>query len=217
MTATTRSYAPGEQIADRYVHVAGFAAALVGSAVLFVAAVQRESALVIFSVGVYGVGLLGMIGASALYNVAASSRHREWFQRLDHAAIFLLIAGTYTPFVLVRMAGPWGTGMAAFVWSVAIGGIALKLMHPRSLERFSTALYLGLGWVILVALDRLLAAVSPKAVIMLALGGVLYSLGVVFHLWKRLPYHNAIWHVFVLAAASCHYVAVLDGVVLADA
>jgi hemolysin III len=210
-----RSYAPGERIADRYIHLAGLAAALVGAVVLIAAAAPRQSALMIFSVAVYGLGLLGMIGASALYNFAAPSRRKEWFRRLDHAAIFLLIAGTYTPFALVRMAGPWGTGIAAFVWSAAIGGIALKLLSPRRLERLSTALYLGLGWVVLVALEPLFADVPLRAVVLLGLGGLLYSLGVIFHLWKELPYHKAIWHGFVLAAATCHYVAVLNGVVLA--
>jgi len=210
-----RSYAPGERIADRYIHLAGLAAALIGAVVLIVAAAPRQSALMIFSVAVYGLGLLGMISASALYNFAAPSRRKEWFRRIDHAAIFLLIAGTYTPFALVRMAGPWGHGIAAFVWSAAIGGIALKLLSPRRLERLSTALYLGLGWVVLAALEPLFADVPLRAVILLGVGGLLYSLGVVFHLWKELPYHKAIWHGFVLAAASCHYAAVLNGVVLA--
>ena len=215
MAAAMRPYAPGEGIADRYVHLTGFAAALVGAVVLIVAAAQRQSALMIFSVAVYGFGLLGMIGASALYNSTAPSRRKEWFRRLDQAAIFLLIAGTYTPFALVRMAGMWGASIAALVWSVAIGGMALKLVHPRRLERFSTALYLGLGWVILVAPDPLFTDVPLKAIILLGLGGMLYSLGIVFHMWKGLPYHKAIWHGFVLAAAGCHYVAVLSGVVLA--
>jgi len=215
MSNDTRAYGRGEQIADRYVHLAGLAAGLVGSTVLVAAAAERARALMIVSVAVYGIGLVCMIGASALYNLAAPSHRKEWFRRLDHAAIFLMIAGTYTPFALVRMGGAWGLGIAGFVWLVAIAGIALKLLYPRGLERISTAVYLALGWVIIVALGPLFAGVPRPAVILIGIGGLFYSLGVVFHQWRRLPYHNAVWHGFVLGAAGCHWVAVLDGVVRA--
>ncbi len=215
MHILTPTYGRGEQIADRYVHYAGLLAGLVGSIVLIVAAAERERALTIVSVAVYGVGLLGMIGASALYNFASPSYRKEWFRRLDHAAIFLMIAGTYTPFVLVRMGGAWGFGIAAFVWLAAVTGIALKLLYPRRFERLSILLYFALGWIILVALAPLFQAVSLLAIILLGIGGLLYSLGVVFHLWRRLPYHNAVWHGFVVSAAACHWVAVLNGVVRA--
>ena len=215
MNAVTRAYDRSEQIADRYVHLAGLAAGLIGSVVLVAAAAERARALMVVSVAVYGIGLVCMIGASALYNIAAPSRRKEWFRRLDHAAIFLMIAGTYTPFALVRMGGAWGLGIAGFVWFVAIAGIALKLLYPDRLEGISTAVYLALGWVIVVAFGPLSAAVPPAAVVLICVGGLLYSVGVVFHLWKQLPYHNAIWHGFVLGAAGCHWVAVLDGVVRA--
>jgi len=214
MHGRTRTYGRGELIADRYVHYAGLVAAVVGSLVLIVEAAERERALTIVSVIVYGVGLLGMITASALYNAARPSR-KDWFRRLDHAGIFLMIAGTYTPFALVRMGGDWGFGIAAFVWLAAVAGIALKLVSPHRLEGYSTALYLALGWVILVAPGPFFAAVPLPAVILLAVGALLYMIGIVFHLWHRLPYHNPVWHGFVLAAAACHWVAILDGVVLA--
>ncbi|MCI0430125.1 MAG: hemolysin III family protein [Rhodospirillales bacterium] len=215
MHALTPSYRRGERIADRCVHYAGLAAGPVGAVVLVVAAAERERALTIVSVAIYGVGLLGMIGASALYNLAEPSRRKEWFRRLDHAAIFLMIAGSYTPFTLVRMGGGWGLGIAIFVWLVAVAGIALKLLYPRRFERLSILLYLALGWAILVAVGPLFDAVPLPAIVMLGIGGLLYSCGVAFHLWHRLPYHNAIWHAFVLAAAGCQWVAVLDGVVRA--
>jgi hemolysin III len=215
MRTDTRAYGRGEQIADRYVHFAGLAAGLVGSVTLVAAAAERARALMIVSVAVYGIGLVCMIGASALYNIAAASRRREWFRRLDHAAIFLMIAGTYTPFTLVRMGGPWGHGIAVFVWLAAVTGIALKLLYPRRLEGLSILLYLAIGWAILVGLKPLFAAVPLPAIILIGVGGLLYSFGVVFHLWHRLPYHNAIWHACVLGAAACHWVAVLNGVVRA--
>ena len=215
MNAVTRAYDRREQIADRYVHLTGLAAGLIGSVVLVAAAAERARALMVVSVAVYGIGLVCMIGASALYNFAAPSRRKEWFRRLDHAAIFLMIAGTYTPFSLVRMGGAWGLGIAGFVWFVAIAGITLKLLYPHRLEGISTAVYLALGWVIVVALGPLSAAVPLPAVVLICVGGLLYSVGVVFHLWQRLPYHNAIWHGFVLGAAACQWVAVLEGVVRA--
>ncbi|HZF33389.1 MAG TPA: hemolysin III family protein, partial [Candidatus Angelobacter sp.] len=116
---------------------------------------------------------------------------------------------------LVRMGGEWGFGIAIFVWLAAIAGIALKLLYPRRLEGLSIVLYLAIGWAILVGLRPLFAAVPLPAIVMLGIGGLLYSIGVVFHLWHRLPYHNAIWHGFVLAATGCQWVAVLNGVVRA--
>jgi hemolysin III len=209
------TYSRGERLADRCIHRAGLVAGPVGAVVLIVAAAERERALTIVSVAIYCVGLLGMIGASALYNLAAPSRRKELLRRLDHAAIFLMIAGTYTPFTLVRMGGSWGLGIAVFVWLVAVTGIALKLLCPRWIEGLSIVLYLALGWTILAAARPLLDAVPLPAIIMLGAGGLLYSVGVIFHLWRSLPYHNAIWHGFVLGAAACQWVAVLDGVVWA--
>jgi hemolysin III len=216
MDTPGRPYHLREQIVDRCVHCAGLGAAAIGSAVLIAAAAERDSALMFASVVVYGFGLLAMIGASALYHSAAPSRRREWFRRLDHAAIFLMIAATYTPFALVRIGGGWGLGIAIFVWLAAVAGMALKLLCPQRLEGLSTGIYLGLGWVILIAPGALFAGVPLPAIVLLAAGGLLYMTGILFHLWQRLPYHNAVWHSFVMSAAGCHWVAVLDGVVLSS-
>jgi hemolysin III len=121
-----------------------------------------------------------------------------------------MIAGTYTPFLAIAIGGGWGTGLLVFVWTVATAGVVLKLLHPGWLETLSIAAYLLLGWTILVAIDRLITAVSLPALILLAAGGILYSIGVLFYRWHRLPYQRAIWHGFVLAAAACHYFAILD-------
>ena len=215
MRVITPAYGRGEQIADRTVHYVGLFGGLVGSVILVVAAAERQRALTVVSVVIYGAGLLGMISASALYNFAAPSHRKEWLRRLDHAGIFLMIAGTYTPFALVRMGGGWGLGIAIFVWVAAVTGIALKVLYPRRLEGLSIALYLALGWAILVAVGPLFEAIPLSAIILLGIGGLLYSLGVIFHVWHRLPYHNAVWHCFVIGAASCHWVAVLNGVVRA--
>jgi len=213
MQGVPRPYRRSEQTVDLCLHLIGLAAAAVGAGTLMAGAAARQSTLMTASVAIYGVALLAMISASALYNAASSGRRREWLRRCDHAAIFFMIAGTYTPFTLVCMGGAWGFGIAFFVWSVALVGMAVKLLAPHHLEGFSTTLYLALGCVILVAFGPFLEGVPHTAVILLAAGGLLYSSGIIFHLWTRLPYHNAIWHGFVFTAAACHWVAVLDGVV----
>ena len=153
---------------------------------------------------------MAMLGCSAVYNIAAHNPRRAFWRRLDHAAIFVMIAGTYTPFAAIAIGGTWGTGLLVFVWTVALAGMVLKLLHPGWLETLSIAAYLLLGWTVLVAIDRLIAAVSLRALILLVAGGILYTVGVMFYRWDGLPYNKAIWHGFVLAAAASQYVAVLD-------
>src|SRR6185295_18341615 len=126
-----------------------------------------------------------------------------------------MIAGTYTPFLMNRVGGDWGFGLLYGVWTVAIVGATLKLVFPRRWESLTIALYLGLGWSILVAINPLMQSISVNSLILIVVGGVMYSVGVVFHLWDRLPYQNAIWHWLVLAAAVCHYIAVLNEVAVA--
>jgi hemolysin III len=134
---------------------------------------------------------------------------KEVFRRLDHAAIFFMIAGTYTPFILIKMNDPWGLTLLAVVWTMAAIGIAIKLFAPRFLEGLTVALYLVQGWAVLAAWQPLMSALPGVVLTLLMIGGVLYTVGVVFHLWDRLPYQNAIWHGFVLTAASVHYAAVM--------
>jgi len=126
-----------------------------------------------------------------------------------------MIAGTYTPFTTCRLHGVWAIGMTAAVWTGAITGAAIKLICPRGIKLGSIVAYLALGWMILLGMRPMLASVDALTAILIGVGGVLYSIGVAFHLWRTLPFHNAIWHSFVLVAASCHYAAILHGVVLA--
>ena len=203
-------HTPAEWRADAAVHALGLTLGSVGCVALAVMALPRAGdPLRVAALVAYAVGLLAMLGCSALYNLAPEGGRKRLFRELDHAAIFLMIAGTYTPFTLVRIAGTWGTGLLAFVWAVAAAGIAVELLGLRRAKWPSTAAYLLLGWSVLAALGPLSAAVSPAGLALLVAGGVLYSVGVAFHLWTRLPYHNVVWHGFVLAAAACHYAAVL--------
>src|SRR4051812_49076318 len=211
-------HTPAEWRADAAVHALGLTLGSAGCVALAAAALPRAGdPLRVSALLAYAVGLLAMLGCSALYNLTPEGGRKRLFRRLDHAAIFLMIAGTYTPFTLVEIAGTWGTGLLAFVWSVAGVGIAAELLGLGRHDGLSVAAYLLLGWSVLAALGPLSAAVSaavspavsPAGLALLVAGGVLYSAGVAFHLWTRLPYHNVVWHGFVLAAAACHYAAVL--------
>lgn len=202
-----------EYRADRVVHAVGLLVAPVAVAALVAGVVLEPSGpLVVFGVAVYGVALLTMLTCSALYNLLRFSRWRDWLRRCDHAAIFAMIAGTYTPFTLLWLPRDWGWAFCLAVWTVATAGIAIKLAWPRRLERVALVLYLALGWSILPVIGPMTAALPPAGSLLLLAGGGLYSLGVVFHLWNRLPYQNAIWHGFVLAAAACHFAAIALGV-----
>jgi hemolysin III len=156
-----------------------------------------------------------MLGCSAAYNLASNTSRREFLRQLDHAAIFLMIAGTYTPFTTCRLHGVWAIGMTTAVWTGAVTGAVMKLICPRRFEQVSTVAYLALGWIILVGMRPLLSSVDLQTAVLIGAGGVLYSIGTGFHLWRALPFHHVIWHGFVLVAASCHYAAILHGVVWA--
>jgi hemolysin III len=208
-------YRGGELAADRIVHTIGNFAGVVGSVMLMgIAAGIAERPIFLASL-VYSICLLTMLGCSAAYNLAANASRRGLLRQLDHAAIFLMIAGTYTPFTTCRLHGVWAIGMTAAVWTGAITGAAIKLICPRGIKPGSIVAYLALGWMILLGMRPMLASVGALTAILIGAGGVLYSIGVAFHLWRALPFHNAIWHSFVLVAASCHYAAILHGVVLA--
>lgn len=203
-----------ERRVDGYVHALGVAASVGAVAFLMFVTTGHLDGVSLASLAIYGIGLMAMVGFSAGYNLATRPRWRSLLRRLDHAAIFLMIAGTYTPFALVKMGGIEGHWLVAAVWVAAVVGVAVKLLLPGRFERASYVLYLVQGWAVLATLDPLVSAVSMPVLVLLLAGGGLYTVGIAFHLWERLPYNTAIWHGFVLAGAGCHYVAVLDAVAL---
>jgi Predicted membrane protein, hemolysin III homolog len=217
MTGAFRTvYSKAEQISDAVVHVTGLTLVLMAVPVLIVlTALYRGDAASITGVSVYGGALIAMILFSALYNIGETSglgTAKEWLlRRLDHSAIYLKIAGTYTPFTLLS-----GHGMALTlgVWGAALAGIALKIVSPERFKWITLALYLGMGWAGVVVGGPLFAALPTSVLVLMAVGGGLYTLGVVFYLWQRLPFHYTIWHVFVLAASFVFYSAVLVFVLL---
>lgn len=202
-----------ERVADAILHGCGVIATVAASAVLLTLAIQSGEARGIAAAAVYAGGLLASFGFSAAYNLCPASRWKDALRRCDHAAIYLFIAATYTPLCLVALRGATGIALLATVWTVALGGFAMKLLWPRRFERLSLALYLALGWAGLAAAGAIVRALPPAALILLLVGGILYSVGVVFHVWRRLRFQNAIWHGFVLSAAACHYAAVVATVV----
>lgn len=204
---------PAAKCADLVVHVVGLTLALVGGVVLLVLAVGAHSISKTVGVAIYAAGLLAMLGFSTAYNFARPA-YRPALRRLDHAGIFLMIAGSYTPFTTSNLTGAWAWGMTAGVWSIAALGAFGKIFLPALDRRFWVAVYLVLGWLVVVALKPMMATTAGLAMALLALGGVLYSAGVIFYLNKRLKFARAIWHGHVVAAAGAHWAAVLLGVVL---
>lgn len=202
-----------ERSADRWVHMVGLAGGAIGGMVLLGISLGVGRFGQAAAVGVYGFCLVLMFLASAAYNMAGA-RRRPLLRRLDHAAIFLMIAGSYTPFTTQRLTGAWAWGMTAAVWCVALAAAAGKLLAPGLGRKVWIALYLALGWIVVVAIKPLLAGVSAVAMILLLIGGLVYSLGVIVYLKKDLPFRRAIWHGFVTAAAATHFAAILTGVVL---
>ena len=207
-------YTVRERVADGCIHFLGVTASLAAAVTLIVLAARMLPALSVIPLGVYGAGLVAMFVCSAGYHLISKARAKEIFRRLDHAAIFVMIAGTYTPLALLNMGGAWGIGLLSAVWAIALIGVATKLALPRAFERLSVGLYLAQGWAALVTIKPLVAAVPTLTLVLIGVGGVLYTIGVLFHLWDRLPYHNAIWHGFVLVAAGVHYAAILDATIL---
>lgn len=204
---------PSAKCADLVVHVVGLTLALIGGIVLLTLAVKAHSLSMALAVGIYAAGLLAMLGFSTAYNFA-NPRYRPTLRRLDHAGIFLMIAGSYTPFTTQTLTGAWSWGMTAAVWSVAAFGALGKVLLPGIGRRVWVAAYLLLGWIVLVAFKPLIANATSLTILLLAIGGLLYSSGVAFYLNKQLRYARAIWHGHVVAGAGVHWAAVLLGVVL---
>jgi hemolysin III len=197
-----------EVLADGAVHAMGVLLGPAAVAILIVLTARTAGPGQFASVLVYGISLVAVLVTSALYNLWPVSRAKWILRRFDHSAIYLLIAGTYSPFI-AQMKGATSTALLIGVWTASLTGVALKLLFPGRFDRVSIWLYLLIGWSGVLAYETI-AGLPDATLRLLALGGLLYTIGVVFHLWRSLPFQNAIWHMFVLTAAACHYGAVLD-------
>jgi len=206
----TWDYDRAELIADGVVHALGVAVAAIGVVTLVILALRSAERVVLAAVLIYAVSLLAALALSAAYNMWPVSPLKWWLRRFDHAAIYLLIGGTYTPFLALSHGGVTAAVLLGSIWLTVAIGVMLKLALPGRFDRLSVALYLLLGWSVSFAYGPVTAAIPTVVVVLLLTGGVLYSAGVLFHVWRGLRFQNAIWHGFVLAGASCHYAAIVD-------
>ncbi len=201
-------YSLGEEIAHSVSHGIGAALSVLALVVLVLRSVEVGSPWQIVSAVIFGSSLVILYTSSALYHAMVPVKARRVFQILDHSAIYLLIAGSYTPFLLISLRGGWGWSMFGVVWGVSIIGIVLKSFYAGRFRVLSTILYLALGWLAVIAIKPMIANVPIDGLLWLLAGGVAYSFGTIFYLRKKMPYHHAVWHLFVLAGSFCHFKAI---------
>src|SRR5918993_5649396 len=197
-----------EEVANSVTHGLGLLASLVGAFVLVSLSLERGEAWHVVSAAIYGITLVALYAASTMYHALKGTKARGILRVLDHCAIYLLIAGTYTPVALVGLRGGWGWTLFGLAWGFAAAGIVFKVLAPGRFAILSTAAYVLMGWLCIVAAKPMFVLLSPRALALLAAGGVLYTAGVVFYHSKRIPYSHAVWHLFVVAGSVCHYLAI---------
>lgn len=198
-----------EEVANGITHGIGTALSVIGLILLIVIAVNQGDARHIASFAIYGTSLFLLYLASTLYHSFRKPILRKIFQIVDHSCIYLLIAGTYTPFLIVGIGGSFGTIMLAVIWSIAIAGIIFKVFFINRFMIASTLAYVGMGWLAIIGWQELVASVPAVGVAWLAAGGITYSLGVIFYALEKMPFNHTIWHLFVMGGSACHFVAVI--------
>ena len=203
-----------EEIVNSLSHGIGLLLSVAGFAVLLVLAIRYGTAWHVVGCAIYGSTLICLYLASTLYHGNPSPRLKRALRIVDHSAIYLLIAGTYTPFLLVNLRGGWGWSLLGIVWGCAMAGIVFKFWFVDHFKVLSTVLYLAMGWLVVIAARPLVTHVSAVGLRWLVAGGVMYTVGVVFYASRKMPYGHAVWHVFVMAGSVCHYLAVLYAVIL---
>lgn len=202
-------YSDTEEIFHTISHGIGTVLSIAGLAILVAFATLNGNGWHIASSSIYGATLILMYSASTLYHGIPHSRAKQIFQQLDHAAIYLLIAGTYTPFLLVNLRQDWGWLLFAIIWSVAITGITFELSNYKPFQRISLWLYMLMGWMIVLAIKPMLENVAAGGMVLLVAGGLAYTIGAIFYVREQLPYHHLIWHLFVLTGSSLHFFSIL--------
>jgi len=202
------TYSPEEERAHVLTHAGGVVLSIAGLSWMLYASLSLGDPWRIAASIVYGFSLVALFSASTMYHYFHKSPHRPFFKLLDHCAIYLLIAGTYTPFLLIAMRDSVGWWLFAAIWTLATAGIIKKIWIRHRYPRFSLLSYLVMGWLCLLAVPALVESISTKGVVWLTAGGLAYTVGTVFYVRKKMLYHHAIWHVFVLVGAVCHFLAV---------
>jgi len=204
----TQRYSLSEEILNASTHGIGIILSIVGLVVLVAFASLNGSSLLIGSCAIFGATLIFAYSSSTLYHAITNEKAKQIFRQFDHAAIYLLIAGTYTP-VLTLLDSSLGMTIFIIIWTTAILGVALKFIYPRRFKKLSVVLYLVMGWFILVVIKQLMLSMDSGGLWLMLIGGLFYSIGVIFYVWKSLPYNHAIWHIFVLGGSVSHYFMVL--------
>ena len=207
-----RAYSQSELIADSFVHAVAIVAGLIAFAMLIGRVARQGDLSDTLAVGVYAAGFFLLFGFSLAYNMTPPS-HLKWtLRRFDHASIYLMISGTYTALLSQLPNGALAWTLAAIVWIVSLGGAAVKILLPGRFDRAAIVVYLALGWVAILAAKQLVAILPAPTMILLVVGGVFYSVGVLFYKWHSLKYQNAIWHSFVAIAAGCQYAGIAQAI-----
>ena len=209
LATNVMGYTIGEEIANSVTHGIGAALSVAGLTLLVVLAAIYGDVWRVVSFSIYGSSLVLLYLCSTLYHSIQHPKVKQVLRIFDHSAIYLLIAGTYTPFTLVSMRGPWGWTLFSIVWGLALLGIAFKTVFIGRWEKLATAAYVLMGWLVVFAFKEMLITIPPGGVLWLVIGGVVYTLGVIFYAWEKLPYNHAIWHLFVLGGSACHFFAIL--------
>ncbi len=199
----------GEEIANSITHGIGAGLSVAGLTLLVVFASIYGDVWRVVSFSIYGSTLILLYLASTLYHSFQNPRVKRVFKIIDHAAIYLLIAGTYTPILLVNMRGAWGWTLFVVIWGLTLAGIVLKIFFIHRFKKLSTVIYVLMGWLCIVAIKEMIATIPPGGLAWLIAGGITYTLGVIFYVWHKLPYNHAIWHLFVLGGSICHFFAIL--------
>ena len=200
-------YTRREELANIVTHGVGIVLSLIGLIWAVILSSELGDVWHVTGTAVFGSTLVVLYTTSTLYHSFQHEGRKRMMRKFDHAAIFLLIAGSYTPFLLVSLRGPWGWALFGIVWGLAVIGIALKFWFTGRFRVVSTLIYIAMGWLVLIAFRPLSLALPREGVRLLVVGGFCYTGGAMFYLWKRLPYHHAVWHLFVMAGSICHWTA----------
>ena len=203
-------YSLKEEIANSITSAVGVALGLAGLVLLLVLGASNGDKWLIISFSIYGASLVILHSSSTLYHSIQRPRIKATFQKVDHAAIYILIAGTYTPFLLVSLRGAWGWTLLIVVWGLALLGIGYKTLYLDRFTKLSVAGYVLMGWLGIIAGRQMIESIPQPALYWLAIGGVLYTGGIIFLAWRRIPYNHAVWHLFVLGGSICHFWAVFN-------
>jgi len=209
MGSSVREYTFGEELANSITHGIGVALSIAGLVVLVVLATVRGTAWHVVSCAIFGSTLIILYSASTLYHSFPQPNVKRIMRIVDHSAIYLLIAGTYTPFTLVSLRGPWGWTLFGLIWGLALCGLIFKIFFTGRFPKLSTVIYVLMGWLAIIAFKPMLELVPLGGIILLLAGGVAYTAGVVFYVMHRMVFHHAVWHIFVMAGSALHFFSVL--------